>query len=364
MKPFHCFGIVLLFMMSCKNTSQESSQAADVSISDTIESTQANTDGPKGMVWIPSGEFTMGALLGDALARPNEYPAHQVKLSGFWMDATEVTNDQFGEFVEATGYVTTAEKAIDWEDIKKQVPEGTPKPHDSVLAPSGMVFKQVNTNNLNNWGQWWAMVPGADWQHPEGPDSNIEGKGNHPVVHVSWDDAQAYLQWAGKRLPTEAEWEYAARGGLEQQKYPWGNAETISKNANTWTGTFPKDNTLEDGFFASAPVKSYPANAYGLYDMAGNVWEWTADWFHADYYKICEEQGVVEDPQGASNSYAPNQPNVPLKVSRGGSFLCNASYCSSYRVSARMSSSLDTGQNHKGFRGVLSQEQWLEQQKD
>lgn len=226
-----------------------------------------------GMRNIPGGTFWMGAA--DDKGRPDEYPLHQVKVKDFWMDETEVTNAQFAAFVAATGYVTTAEKPIIWEDLQTQLPPGTPKPADSLLAPSSLVFvPSTGPVELQDYSQWWQFRRGADWLHPEGPQSNIVGRENHPVVHVSWDDAHAYAQWAGKRLPTEAEWEWAARGGLKQQEFPWGSdpIEEGKSKANTWQGQFPYADTGLDGFkTTTAPVKNFAPNAFGLYDMAGNV---------------------------------------------------------------------------------------------
>jgi formylglycine-generating enzyme required for sulfatase activity len=307
------------------------------------------------MVWIEGGEFLMGSSDNDGSA--DEYPQHKVKLTGFWMDQTEVTNAQFRKFVEATGYVTTAEKAIDWEEMKKQEPPGTPKPPDSLLAASSLVFHcSEHVVSLNDPSQWWTWVRGANWRHPQGPESSIEGKDNYPVVHISWDDANAYAKWAGKRLPTEAEWEYAARGGRINQSYPWGNeaVETGKPKANTWQGDFPNANTGWDGFKGLAPVKSFVANGYGLYDMAGNVWEWCGDWYDSDYYSEYKDR-IVIDPKGPSKSNDPMEPGLPKRVLRGGSFMCNASYCKGYRVSSRMKSSPDTGLEHTGFRCVSDQ---------
>ncbi|MDO1451188.1 formylglycine-generating enzyme family protein [Rhodocytophaga aerolata] len=305
-----------------------------------------------GMVWIPEGEFLMGA--DNKQARSDEYPKHQVKVKGFYMDTHEVTNAQFRKFVESTGYFTTAERKPDWEELKKQLPPGTPKPSDEVLVPSSLVFSPPNHPiQLNNASQWWQWVAGADWKHPQGPQSTIAGKENYPVVHVSWDDAVAYARWAGKRLPTEAEWEWAARGGNPNTIYPWGN-ENIDQGAvkaNSWQGQFPNQNINRDQFYGLAPVQSFPANAYGLYDMAGNVWEWCQDWYHVSYYKTIAK--VSTNPQGPEASFDPDEPTTPKKVVRGGSFLCNDSYCSGYRVAARMKSSPDTGLSHTGFRCVL-----------
>jgi sulfatase modifying factor 1 len=308
----------------------------------------------QGMVWVKGGIFTMGAS--DQRGSSDEYPRHQVKISGFWMDAGEVTNAQFKAFVAATGYVTTAEIAPDWEILKTQLPPGTPKPADSLLSAGSLVFRPpASAVPLNDVSQWWQWTNGADWRHPEGPGSSIDGRDDYPVVQVSWDDARAFARWAGKRLPTEAEWEYAARGGLTDQPYSWGS-EAVDEGkpkANTWQGHFPDINSAWDGFVALAPVRSFPVNGYGLYDMAGNVWEWCADWYGADYYHKLAGQ-IAVDPRGPSSAYDPMEPGMPKRVVRGGSFMCNTAYCSGYRVSARMSSSPDTGLENTGFRCVSS----------
>lgn len=305
-----------------------------------------------GMVKIPAGDYYMGAA--DKEGRPDEYPQHPVHVDGFYMDATEVTNAQFKAFVKATGYVTTAERAPDWEELKKQLPPGTPKPADSLLVAASLVFTPpAHPVALNNASQWWQWVMGANWKHPEGPGSNINGKENYPVVQVSWDDAMAYAKWAGKRLPTEAEWEWAARAGLTGEPFTWGSeaVENGQPKANIWQGHFPDHNTVADGFARIAPVHSFAANAYGLYDMAGNVWEWCSDWYRPDYYAQAAAKRLV-NPKGPATSYDPDEPTVPKRVVRGGSFLCHASYCASYRVSARMKTSPDTGLEHTGFRCV------------
>ncbi len=306
-----------------------------------------------GMVRIPGGTYMMGAQ--GKLALPREYPKHQVTVSGFWMDAHEVTNAQFKEFVDATGYVTIAEEDVDWEEMKKQVPSGTPKPHDSLLAAGSMAFNPPNhAVKLDDYTQWWAWRTGLNWRRPEGPGSSIEDRMNHPVVHVCYYDAVAYAKWEGKRLPTEAEWEWAARGGLTDKTYPWGDQHVDAGvvKANSWQGDFPHYNSKSDGFYTTAPVKTFQANGYGLYDMAGNVWEWCSDWYHADYYKMAYQMGPQTDPQGPDRFFDPQDPYAPKKSQRGGSFLCNDSYCASYRVSARMPGSLDTGMPHVGFRCV------------
>jgi formylglycine-generating enzyme required for sulfatase activity len=313
---------------------------------------------PEGMVWISGGEFIQGAASHDKISMMHEKPPHKVHVDGFFMDMHEVTNAQFSKFVEETGYVTVAERQIDWEEMKKQLPKGTPKPHDSILQPGSLVFKKTKSSvpNLYDYSQWWEWKIGANWKHPYGPKSSIEGKENHPVVHIAYEDAQAYCIWSGKRLPTEAEWEYAARGKKENSLFFWGdNVEKLSEYANTWEGEFPVNNSMDDGFERTAPVMSFPKNGFGLYDMAGNVWEWTNDWYNTKYYKqLAEKNNVTINPQGATEAFNPGNPYTQEKVIKGGSFLCSASYCASYRISARMATSPDSGMEHLGFRTVLS----------
>jgi sulfatase modifying factor 1 len=319
-------------------------------------------DAPPGMVWVPAGQFTMGT--DDAKSMPNERPAHPVKLDGFWIDATDVTNSQFGKFVAATGYQTTAEKPIDWEEMKKQVAPGTPKPRDEMLQPGSLVFTPPDhAVDLNNMGNWWTWTLGASWKHPQGPASTIDGKENYPVVQVSWDDAVAYTKWAGKRLPTEAEWEYAARGGAKTNtRYYWGDEFKPNGKfmCNTFTGDFPYRNTAEDGFAGTSPVKSFPPNGYGLYDMAGNVWQWTSDFYRADAHVLSLDElaksgaSCCVNPTGPAASFNPTREVVDSveRVTKGGSFLCNPSYCESYRPTARRGTPPDTGTEHIGFRCV------------
>lgn len=304
------------------------------------------------MVLIPAGKFEMGG--DNDQASPDEYPKHTVGIDSFYMDVTEVTNAQFQKFVEATGYITTAERKPDWNELKKTLPPGTPKPDESLLVPASLVFKPANGPvDLQDYSQWWSWVEGANWKHPEGPGSNLKGKENYPVVHVSWYDAMAYCKWARKRLPTEAEWEYAARGGMLNNIYPWGN-EHIHKGqpkANSWEGNFPYSNEQKDGSYKLAPVKNYICNQYGLFDMAGNVWEWCSDWYDHNYYHSLDKK-MTSNPKGPTKSYDPAEPFAAKKTLRGGSFMCNDSYCSGYRVARRMKSSPDTGLEHTGFRCV------------
>lgn len=311
-------------------------------------------ENPPGMVRIPGGEFLMGT--DSNLGRAEEKPAHRVRVDGFWMDETEVTNAQFRRFVEAAGYVTTAEKAPTVEEILRQSPPGTPPPSKEKLVPGSLVFTPTPAPvSLDDYSQWWKWRPGASWRHPEGPGSSLDGKEDHPVVHVSWDDAIAYAKWADRRLPTEAEWEFAARGGLDGKPYVWGDespGQGGKWQANIWQGDFPSRNRAEDGYEGTAPVKSYPPNGYGLYDMAGNVWEWCSDFYRPDLYRRRAGQGVSINPTGPASSFDPRHPFGPSRVQRGGSFLCCDSYCSRYRPSARHGCSPDTGMSHVGFRCV------------
>ncbi len=313
-----------------------------------------------GMAWIAPGSFRMGS--DSRMAQPNEKPTHVVVVDGFWMDVTHVTNDQFARFVAETGYVTTAERAPDWETLRVQLPAGTPRPPDALLVPGAMVFTGTAAPvRLDDYSQWWRYVPGADWRHPRGPGSSIEGKGDHPVVQVSYVDAQAYAAWAGKRLPTEAEWEYAARGGLEQATWAWGDtlAPDGERMANYWDTQqtpFPVANTAAD----TVPVGRFPANGYGLRDMTGNAWQWVADWYDAHYFahqaKRRARAGRLHNPRGPQASFDPDEPGVPVhapkRVIRGGSFLCNEDYCLSYRPSARRGTDPFNPMSHIGFRLV------------
>lgn len=355
------FGIFLLVIFfGCKDTGTNYKSAAGIKTSEQdftlVKMKPDSITIPEGMVWVSGIKFTMGAQDGDSYALPREKPAHPVAVDGFFIDQTEVTNAEFKKFVEETGYVTVAERPIDWEEMKKQLPPGTPKPADSVLQPGSLIFRKEleNINNLADYSQWWEWKRGANWQHPYGPGSSIEGKENYPVVHISYEDALAYAHWTGRDLPTEAEWEAAAHGKRPGGIYTWGNKEAkLKKEANTWQGHFPDTNIPEDGYKYAAPVKSFPANSLNIYDMAGNVWEITKDNFDVNYYKAALAEGVLVNPMGSVTYYNPQNPYQEEKVIKGGSFLCNKSYCASYRISARMGMTKDSGSDHVGFRTVL-----------
>ncbi|WP_175834950.1 formylglycine-generating enzyme family protein [Burkholderia anthina] len=325
-------------------------------------------DGPRDMAWIPAGTFLMGS---DAqAAQPNERPAHRTSVHGFWLDRQDVTNAEFRRFVDATGYVTTAERKPDWDALKAQLPPDTPRPPDSTLVPGALVFVGTAAPvSLDDYARWWRFRPGANWRHPDGPGSTIAGKDDYPVVQVSYDDARAYAKWVGKRLPTEAEWEFAARGGLEQADYAWGNQLKPSgrQMANIWEGQQPQPFPVVDARAgrppAPSPAGTYPANGYGLYDMAGNVWQWVADWYRADAFLMAADSGRSSvDPPGPADSWDPTEPGVPpyapKRVIRGGSFLCNEAYCQSYRPSARRGADPEAGMSHLGFRLAMDERTW------
>lgn len=358
MKNFNILMITSLaiFLYACNQNQKTANQSND-SVNNSLDNYQNITfngdTSTTGMVKIPSGTFMMGG--DNEQADKDEFPKHKVTVDGFFMDEHEVTNAQFKKFVDATGYITTAERKPNWEDLKKQLPPNTPKPDESQLVAASLVFTPPNhAINLNDYSQWWSWISGANWKHPEGPKSNIEGKENYPAVHISWDDAMSYCKWTGKRLPTEAEWEYAARGGMKNKIYPWGNEAIYigMAKANSWDGIFPNANSGKDGFKNLAPVKQFPPNGYKLYDMAGNVWEWCSDWYRNDYYESVNKPEGVKNPKGPADSYDPAEPYTPKKVSRGGSYMCNDSYCSGYRVARRMKSSYDSGLSNMGFRCV------------
>ncbi len=308
-----------------------------------------------GMRLIPAGTFLMGT--DDKRSMPNERPAHKVHVDSFWMDEHPVTNTEFEKFVNNTHYISTAERKPDWEELKKQVPPGTPKPDESLLVPGSLVFvPPAGPVPLDNLANWWRWTPGASWKNPEGIQSNLINRENHPVVHISWEDANNYCQWTGKGLPTEAEWEYAARGGLEGKRYSWGDEfQPQGKHmANTFQGDFPYHPKSEDGYSGTSPVGAFPANGYGLYDMAGNVWQWTKDWYREDTFVEDSKKELCHNPEGPLQSFDPQEPRVPKRVIKGGSFLCHSSYCESYRPSARRGMSPDTSSSHVGFRCVKS----------
>lgn len=298
-----------------------------------------------GMVWIPGGNFSMGSA-SDSM--PDAQPIHRVYVDGFWMDKTDVTNEEFEKFVKATGYVTVAEK--------KPRPEDFPGVPLEKLIAGAIVFRPPqHPVSLDNPALWWSYVPGANWRHPTGPGSSIKGREHFPVVQVAYADAVAYAKWAGKRLPTEAEWEFAARGGKTGKLYVWGNQFRPHGKwmANTYQGNFPNRNTGLDGYSGIAPVGKYPPNGYGLYDMAGNVWQWVGDWYRPDYYAQLAAKGIARNPQGPDSSYDPMEPGARKRVQRGGSFLCTAQYCSRYMVGARGKGEISSASNHIGFRCVM-----------
>ncbi|WP_368564690.1 formylglycine-generating enzyme family protein [Pseudoxanthomonas sp. UTMC 1351] len=307
-----------------------------------------------GMVWVPAGEYRMGS----DHHYPEEAPAHPVEVDGFWMDVAPVTNARFREFVEATGHVTFCEIAPDAADY--------PGADPSMLTPASVVFvPPPGRVGLQDHYQWWQFIPGADWRHPQGPSSSLEGRDDHPVVHVAYADIEAYARWASKALPTEAEFEWAARGGVEGE-YAWGSELTPGGRhmANIWQGEFPWQNLAEDGHVGTSPVGAYPANAYGLQDLIGNVWEWTCDWYRPRHPAAAVKSCCIpNNPRGANldESYDPAQPiRIPRKVMKGGSHLCAPNYCRRYRPAARMAQPVDTSTSHLGFRCVVRRDVFAE----
>lgn len=327
--------------------------------------TTPNTDmpaglGPIGMAWIPGGEFSMGAQdppdMNDVgmQASADSRPVHRVYVDGFYMDKTDVTNAQFAAFVKATGYVTVAERKPRAEDFPGA-------PLENLIAGAVVFSPPDHPVGLNDHFQWWSYIHGANWRHPLGPESDINGKDDFPVVQIAYEDAQAFAQWSGKRLPTEAEWEFAARGGIAGKPFVWGD-EFRPKGkwmANTHQGHFPDKDSGDDGYVGIAPVAQFPPNAYGLYDMAGNVWQWTSDWYRPDYYQQLAATGMVtRNPQGPESSLDPAEPGQAKRVHRGGSFLCTDQYCSRYVVGTRGKGEVSTGTNHLGFRCVMTRDNW------
>jgi formylglycine-generating enzyme len=309
---------------------------------------------PAGMVWIPGGEFSMGAGEVPGMndvgmpATRDSRPIHRVYVHGFFMDKTDVTNSEFAEFVKASGYVTVAER-------KPRAADYPGMPAEDLVAGAVIFAPPDHPVSLDDYRQWWSYVPGANWRHPQGPTSDLRGRENYPVVDIAYEDAEAYAKWVGKRLPTEAEWEFAARGGLSGKLYVWGDEFRPHGHwmANTFQGHFPDSDNGNDGYVGVAPVASFAANGYGLFDMAGNVWQWTSDWYRPDYYAaLAGAGGVARNPQGPNASFDPGEPGAAKKVQRGGSFLCTDQYCSRYMVGTRGKGEITTGSNHLGFRCV------------
>lgn len=350
--------IVAILSWSCSSTSQSEKAKADsiaacvshgmpsrtatkASTNDLTDSIHQGKGSLEEMVWIAGGKFLMGS---DEFE--DSRPIHEVSIKGFWMDEHEVTNAQFAKFVKATGYKTVAERALDPKDFP-----GVPADQ---LLPGSAVFSPPSTSvSLQNPLQWWKYVVGANWQHPFGPGSVLKGRENFPVVHVCYEDALAYAKWAGKRLPTEAEWEFAARAGQSQRMYYWGE-ELKPKGkwvANIYQGDFPHKNLQEDGFANASPVKTFPANRLGLYDMEGNVWEWCNDYYRPDYYR----NSSSANPQGPADSYDPDEPGAVKRVQRGGSFLCSDQYCVRYKAGSRGKGEISSGADNLGFRCVSDQ---------
>ena len=311
-------------------------------------------EAPEGMVWIPGGEFSMGSadprgsLCGGPDAMNDARPVHRAFVDGFWMDKTEVTNSQFQTFADDTGYVTIAERTPRVEDFPGAPPE-------NLVAGSIVFTPPDHPVPLNNHYAWWDYIKEASWRHPLGPDSDLTGRGQYPVVHIAYPDARAYAQWAGKRLPTEAEWEFAARGGLSGKLYAWGDELKPDDKwmANIFQGKFPLVDKADDGFEGISPVARFPPNGYGLFDIAGNVWEWCSDWYRPDYYAELARLGrVARNPAGPEESFDPGEPTQKKRVLRGGSFLCTEQYCTRYMVGTRGKGEVSTGGNHLGFRCV------------
>ena len=298
------------------------------------------------MIRIPGGTFHMGCA---DCGMPDAEPVHLVAVDPFWMDETPVTNRQFAQFVAATGYLTIAERIPDAKDYP-----GVPV---DKLVPGSTCFRPPNQPvPLDNPNAWWAYQPGASWKRPEGPGSSVQGKDDHPVVHIAWDDAQAYATWAGKRLPTEAEYEFAARGGQDGKHFAWGDDLKPRGQwpANIWQGQFPSHDTGDDGYRGTSPVKAFPPNGFGLYDVGGNVWQWCSDWYRPDYFDQLHAQGIARNPRGPSDSVDPQEPGIPKRVQKGGSFLCSDQYCARYHVGSRGRGAVDSGGTNVGFRCVKS----------
>lgn len=350
-----CLASIALIGVKRYNRPSETRKVATDVFEPTLENkTPAPGPAPAGMVWIPGGEFSMGCadpttdLCGGTETMFDARPIHRTYVDGFWMDDHEVTNAEYAAFVEATGYVTIAEQTPKAEDFPGAPPEN--------LVAGAVVFTPTpEPVPLDNHFQWWRYEHGANWRHPDGPQSSIEGRDNYPVIHIAYEDAVAYAQWAGKRLPTEAEWEFAARGGKTGNMYSWGmEFKPDGKHrANTFQGVFPVTDAAEDGFAGIAPIKQFPPNPYGLYDVTGNVWEWCSDWYRYDYFETLAKSGkVARNPQGPEIPFDPAEPSERKRIHRGGSFLCVDQYCSRYIVGSRGKGEHSTGTNHVGFRCV------------
>lgn len=327
---------------------QATSDAAAAAVAH-VNTATAPGAAPTGMVWIPGDTFWMGC---ENCGMPDALPVHLVAVDGFWMDRTPVTNAEFTRFVKATGYLTVVERPLDPRDFPG-VPRHKLVPGSAVFSPTpGLV-------PLDNPLQWWRYTPGANWKHPDGPRSDLRGRLDHPVVHVAFEDVVAYAKWANKRVPTEAEFEFAARGGLDRNRYPWGNELTPRGKAvaNTWQGRFPTRDQGEDGY-RGTPVTAFPPNGFGLYDMGGNVWQWCADWYRPDTYaKRAKKRAVVQNPQGPAAGFDPQEPGAAKRVLRGGSYLCTDQYCARYLVGSRGKSEVTSGTSNLGFRLVQSASQ-------
>jgi formylglycine-generating enzyme required for sulfatase activity len=354
-------GLAVLAIRAARPKATPTAEARDASAASPFHPTVENktappSPAPPGMVWIAGGEFSMGStietesLCGLPGVTRDAQPVHRVYVDGFWMDATEVTNEQFEKFAKATGYVTIAERTPTKEEFPTAPPE-------NLIAGSTVFTPTPAPVRLDDFYQWWRYEKGANWRHPEGPATDLKGREKYPVVHIAYDDAAAYAKWAGKRVPTEAEWEFAARGGAAGQIYSWGNEFRPGGKhlANTFQGTFPVKDEGTDGFAGIAPVAQFPPNAYGLYDMSGNVWEWCSDWYRPDYYAELAHSGArspARNPAGPESSFDPVEPREKKRVHRGGSFLCTDQYCTRYMVGTRGKGEVTTGSNHLGFRCV------------
>ena len=338
--------LVLLSAAACApdTPKSEAKPAPPPPVTVGVSPSQPSGPAPDGMVWIPGGTFWMGC---ENCNMPDALPLHAVKVGGFWMDRTPVTNAQFAKFVAETKYVTVAERPLNAADFP-----GVPS---DKLVPGSAVFRATNDAvPLDNPLRWWQYTPGANWKRPQGQSSSIDRLGDHPVVHVAFEDVLAYAKWANKRLPTEAEFEFAARGGLDRARYSWGNDMRPDNKdaANTWQGRFPARDAGDDGYKGTSPVTAFPANGFGLYDMGGNVWQWCADWYRPDYYSTFVPGAVASDPRGPSSSYDPDEPGASKRVLRGGSYLCTSEYCARFLVGSRGKAEISSGSSNLGFRLV------------